>query len=169
MKLFFNKKRKNSSKLRYGMVHSLFGDSEGVSIVMKQLEGVLHKKMNVPLNRIYYLIGKSSVKSKQITEAKILWNNHPINRLVWMENYNKLLSNDHKLKIEKAIFIGKEIIEKFVKKNKIDILIAHNSSHPINFIMSMALSRYFKERKERGLFVPKYILWWHDSHLERKS
>ncbi len=168
MELFFNKRRGDTSKLRYGMVHSLFGDDEGVSIVMKQLEGVLHKNMNVPLNKIYYLIGKSKVKSKQITESRILWNGNSVNLLA-LENYSKLLSKDHKFKIEKAIEFAKFTIEKFVKKNKIDVLIAHNSSHPVNFIMSMALSRYFKERKENGLFVPKYILWWHDSHLERKS
>ena len=203
MDLFFSKKNiksKSLNKLRYGMVHSLFGDAEGVSIVMKQLEGILnkkmgvpvmeqfegifkkkrkpfaarklskilHNKMNVPSNRIYYLIGKSKVKSKQITESRVLWNNNSIN-LFALENYGKVLSNEHKLKIEKAIDRGKEVIEKFIKKNKIDVLIVHNSSHPVNFIMSMAISRYYKERKEAGLFAPKYILWWHDSHLERKD
>jgi hypothetical protein len=199
----FSKKEvncKHPSKLRYGMIHSLFGDAEGVSIVMKQLEGVLNEKMNtpvseqlekifnkkrkpvvsrqlskilhlkmgVPKNRIYYLIGKSKVKSKQITESKILWNNYSINLLA-LENYHKGLNEKDKIKIEKAINLAKEVIDKFVRKNKIDVLISHNSSHPVNFIMSVALSRYFKERKEAGLFVPKYILWWHDSHLERKS
>ncbi len=193
-------KGRHPAKLRYGMIHSLFGDAEGVSIVMKQLEGVLNEKMNTPIseqfekifnkkrkpfvskqlskilhlkmgvpkNRIYYLIGKSKVKSKQITESKILWNNHSINLLA-LENYEKVLSKEHKIKIEKAINIAKNEIEKFVKKNKIDVLISHNSSHPVNFIMSVALSRYFKERRAQGLFVPKYVLWWHDSHLERKS
>lgn len=159
---------KSASKLRYGMVHSLFGDEEGVSIVMKQLGETLHKKMNVPLNRIYYLIGKSGVKSKQITESKILWNDHPLNLLA-LKNYEKHLGKNDRIKIEKAINIAKSIIGKFVKKNKIDILIAHNSSHPVNFIMCVALSRYFKERHEKGLPVPKYIMWWHDSHLERES
>jgi hypothetical protein len=203
MKLFFNKediKNKSPSKLRYGMVHSLFGDAEGVSIVMKQLEGVLNKKINsssykefdkifdkkkssiflrklskilsrkmgVPKNRIYYLIGKSKIKSKQITESDILWNNHSTNLFV-LENYGKKLSKEDKLKIEKAINLAKGVIDKFVKKNKIDILIGHNSSHPVNFIMSVALSRYFEERRQAGLKLPKYILWWHDSHLERKS
>ena len=169
MKLIFDKKKKNSSKLRYGMVHSLFGEDEGVPIVMKQLEEVLHKKMDVPENRIYYLVGQSKIKSKQITEAKVLWNNNPINVFVWKDNYSKNLKREDKLKLERAIELGKRVIETFVKKNKIDVLIAHNSSHPVNFVMCMALSRYFKGRKEKGLFAPRYILWWHDSHLERDS
>ena len=41
LKNYFTKK--NIPKLRYGMVHCRFGDAEGVSIVMKQVEEVLKK------------------------------------------------------------------------------------------------------------------------------
>jgi len=50
-------KKEEIPKLRYGMIHSLYRDSEGVSIVMNQIERVLNEKLNVPLKNIKYLIG----------------------------------------------------------------------------------------------------------------
>lgn len=32
----------------------------------------------------------------------------------------------------------------------------------------MALSRYYRDELKKGKTPPKYILWWHDSHLERE-
>ena len=47
------------------------------------------------------------------------------------------------------------------------MLIVHNSSHPVNFVSSVALSRVYRNFIKRKRKTPKYILWWHDSHLER--
>jgi len=173
----FDKKKKEGirqfkeadiQKLRYGMIHSLFEDVEGVSIVMKQIEGVLNKNLKVPKKYIFYLVGKSKIKSSRIIEKEILWNKNEINRLM-EENYQVGYGGGSSEKIEIAITEAKKVIEDFVRKNRIDVLIAHNTSHPVNFVASVALSRYYRDAVEEGKRTPKYVLWWHDSHLERKS
>ncbi len=155
-------------KLKYGMLHSLFGDTEGVSIVMKQIEEILNKKLKVPLKNIYYLIGKSKTKSKRITENELLSTKNETMFLI-RKNYPVGFGGESSEKIEETINKAKEAIKKFIRKNRIDVLISHNSSHPVNFISSVALSRYYRDEILQGNRTPKYILWWHDSHLERKD
>jgi len=149
------------------MLHSQFGYSDGVSIVMKQIEQVMIKNMGIPRENIFYLVGKSKRKSPQIEEKPILWNKDKTNQLM-LKYYNVGYSRDIGIKIEKAITKAKISIRKFIKKNKIDVIIAHNTAHPINFIMSTALSRYYRDAIKNREDIPQYILWWHDSHLERK-
>lgn len=161
-------KKEEIPKLRYGIVHSLFGDPEGVSIVMSQIEEVLNKKLKVPLKNIRYLIGKSKVKSKRITENELLWTKNETN-LLMLKNYKTGYGGGSSEKIEETINEAKEVIRRFVRKNRINVLISHNSSHPVNFISSVALSRYYRDELLKGNKTPKYILWWHDSHLERKE
>ncbi len=161
-------KREEIPKLKYGMIHSLFGDPEGVSIVMNQIEEVLNKNLKVPLKNINYLIGKSKIKSKRITESELLWTKNEVNRLM-VENYKTGYGGGSSEKIEETINKAKEVIRRFIRKNKINVLISHNSSHPVNFISSVALSRYYRDELSKGNKTPKYVLWWHDSHLERKD
>ncbi|MCK5624442.1 hypothetical protein KAI04_01215 [Candidatus Pacearchaeota archaeon] len=155
-------------KLKYGMIHSLFGDTEGVSIVMNQIEEVLNKKLKVPIRNINYLIGNSKIKSKRITESELLSTKNETT-LLMRKNYQVGYGGGSSEKIEETITKAKETIKRFIKRNKIDVLISHNSSHPVNFISSVALSRYYRDEILKGNKIPKYILWWHDSHLERKE
>jgi hypothetical protein len=161
-------KKQDIPKLKYGMIHSLFGDVEGVSIVMKQIEGVLNKNLKVPKKNIFYLIGKSKIKSPRIIEKEILWNKNETNQLM-LDNYQIGYGGENSEKIEIAITEAKKVIRDFIRKNKIDILIAHNTAHPINFVGSVALSRYYRDEIKQGRKTPKYVLWWHDSHLERRN
>ncbi len=167
-KLKRNYFEKNLFNLNYGMIHSRVGDSDGVSIVMKQVEEVLHKKLKVPRRKIFYLTGNSKIKSRRITQSELLWDKYPIN-LMMLENYNSGYGGGSSEKIERAIYDAKKVIEKWISKNNLDILIAHNTSHPVNFIFAVALSRYYRDSITSGKKTPKYILWWHDSHLERKN
>ena len=160
----FNKRK--ISKLRYAMFHSVFGFADGVSIVMKQIEGVMTKDLAIPKENIFYLTGKSKCKSKQITQNKVLWHKYKPNLLAlkyFKASYGGPISEI----IEKAIENAKYIIEKFIIKNKIDVLICHNTSHPTNFIGSVAISRFYRDAERLNKKTPKYILWWHDSHFER--
>ena len=161
-------KKEEIPRLRYGMIHSLFGDTEGVSIVMNQIEEVLNKKLKVSLKNMYYLIGNSKIKSKRITESELLSTKNETT-LLMRKNYHLGYGGGTSEKIEETITKAKETIRRFIKKNKIDVLISHNSSHPVNFISSIALSRYYRDEILKGNKTPKYILWWHDSHLERKD
>ena len=161
-------KKEDIPKLRYGVLHSQFGFSDGVSIVMAQVEQVMTKHLKIPKKNIFYLVGKSKYKSPQISEKKFLWDMHPVNRLM-LKHYHKGCGGSRNEKIEKALEHAKTVIGEFIEKNKIDIIIVHNSSHPINFISSIALSRHYRDFSKRNKKTPKYILWWHDSHLERKN
>ncbi len=159
--------KKDVPNLRYGVIHSQFRMADGVSIVMKQIEEVLVHHKNVPKANIFYLVGKTGTRTRQITQRNILWDKHPTNRLMlkyFSQGYGGQISE----KIECAITKAKNEIASFISKNNIDILIVHNSSHPVNFISSIALSRYYRDLLLNGKKTPKYILWWHDSHLERK-
>lgn len=160
-------KKKDISRLRFGIVHSLFGYPDGVSIVMGQIEKILNKNLEVPLKNIYYLVGKSKIKRKTIFENELLWDGNKINRLA-INNYQSGYGGGSSELIELAINSTKDIIKEFINNNKIDILLAHNSCHPINFIYSIALSRYYRDEITAGRKTPKYLIWWHDSHLERK-
>ncbi len=159
-------KKRQLPKLKYGMLHSLFGFSDGVSIVMQQIEDVLINELKIPTQHIMYLVGKSKQRSPRVTQRKVLWHGYRSNRVMlkhFSEGYGGWLSES----IEKAIEEAKNEIEQFIVSHDIDVLIAHNSSHPENFISSIALSRYYRDAERAGKKTPKYILWWHDSHLER--
>ncbi len=168
LNVFKQFKKEDIPNLRYGILHSQFGFSDGVSIVMSQVEHVMTKYLKIPKKNIFYLVGKSKYKSPQISEKEILWDGHPVNRLM-LRYYHKGYGGSKSEKIEKTLEHAKKDIGDFIEKNKIDILVVHNSSHPINFISSIALSRHYRDLVKRGKKTPKYILWWHDSHLERKS
>lgn len=161
------KTNNNIQKLNYGIIHSQFGFEDGVSIVMKQVDEVLRKYLHIPKSKIHYLVGKSKKIDKYIRQRRILWHKNKTNLLL---NYyfNKGFGGALSEKIENAIWNAKAEIKKFVYENKINVLIVHNSSHPVNFISSIALSRFYRDEYKRGKKPPRYILWWHDSHLERK-
>ncbi|MCK4997358.1 hypothetical protein KAS08_03560 [Candidatus Pacearchaeota archaeon] len=159
--------KKDIPKLKYGVVHSQVGFSDGVSIVMEQVENVMRENLKVPKENIFYLVGKTSKKELRITEDEVLWDRHKVNRKM-LGNFESGYGGHLSERIEASILKAKIRIENWVKENKIDILIVHNSSHPVNFISSVALSRYYRDAIARGRKTPKYILWWHDSHLERE-
>jgi hypothetical protein len=162
-----NFRKKDILKLNYGIVHSQVGFSDGVSIVMDQIEKVMIQQLEIPKSNIYYLIGKAKTPGPYFRQKRVFWHKTKTNQLVqkhFAEGFGGALSE----KIEAKIRIAKQEIKKFVNDKKIDVLIVHNSSHPVNFISSVAISRFYRDQINRGKKTPKYILWWHDSHLERK-
>jgi len=133
---------------------------------MRQIEEVMRNRMGVLKKNIFYLTGRSKIKNKNVQIEPTLWIKDPVN-MIMLKNFNKGYGGENSEIIEIAITNAKRLIEKFIRKNKIDIIIAHNTSHPVNFILSVALSRYYKDAIKNKKKTPKYILWWHDSHLER--
>jgi len=159
-------RKKDVPRLNYGVIHSQVGFSDGVSIVMKQVESVMVKNMEVSKSNIYYLVGRAKNPSPYIRQKRVLWHKTRVNTLLnkyFTKGFGGALSE----KIEFAIWQAKMEIKKFILDKKIDVLIVHNSAHPVNFIFSVALSRYYRDETALGKKTPKYILWWHDSHLER--
>ncbi len=158
---------KRLQKLKYGFIHSQFAYPDGVSIVMNQIEKVMTEDIGVSKDNLFYLIGRSKKRGKNITIRSKLWKKERTNQLMF-KNFEKGYGGDMNERIEKAIVKAEKIIEEWVKKNKINIIVAHNTCHPVNFVLSVALYRYYKHALKNKESTPKYILWWHDSHLERK-
>ncbi len=153
-------------KLRYGIIHSQVGFADGVSIVIDQIEETLHKRRKIPKSNFYYLVGKAKQRSHNTYTNQRIWHKHSTNKLM-LKKFEEGYTQEEVKQIEQDIETVKERIRSFVTDNNINILIVHNSSHPVNFVSSVALSRYYKEAHHRNEATPKYILWWHDSHLER--
>ncbi len=63
---------------------------------------------------------------------------------------------------------GLNSVHSIVEDNHIDLFIVHNASHPTNFVYAVAVGRYFKKLRQKGQYLPRYLLWWHDSHFERE-
>lgn len=160
--------KKDIPKLNYGVIHSQFGYPDGVSIVMKQVEHVMKNDLEIPNKNIYYLVGRSKTKSPQIRTRNILWDPFPTNKLM-IKRFKEGYGGHYSERIELAISEAKEQIENWVRQKKIDVIIAHNASHPVNFLSSIALSRFYRDSIKKGLKTPKYLLWWHDAHTERND
>lgn len=159
--------KKKLKSLRYAVIHSQVGFADGVSIVMDQIEEVMTKNLHIKKEQIFYLVGKSNHKQKNISEEETFWHKSEINKLV-NRHFHKGFGGAISEKIEQEITKAKEAFATFIAENKIDIIIAHNTSHPVNFIYSVAIARYYRDQKKLKKKTPKYILWWHDSHLERE-
>ncbi len=147
---------------RVGVIHSQFGFSDGVSIVMEQVDHSL-KKLGVNL---FYLVGRSSFSAPNISVNPLLWHLNPVNQS-FLSSFSSEPSRSLVDSFESVVNKASKVVESWVFDNGLDFLIVHNSSHPVNFVLSLAVARFFRNARSSHLKVPKYVLWWHDSHLER--
>ena len=155
----------NVSHLNIGMLHSLIGKNDGVSIVIDQCVEAMVKYMDIPLGNIYYLAAHTSPRFNAETND-IFWHKSPLHKRIikyfceeppcWLEG--EIIDN---------AMTAKQIIGDFIEKHQIDLLIAHNTSHPYNFITAVGLGLYLEERRAAGYIWPKVLAWWHDSFFER--
>ncbi|MDD5599045.1 MAG: hypothetical protein PHV82_13940, partial [Victivallaceae bacterium] len=155
----------NVSHLNIGILHSLIGKNDGVSIVIDQSVEAMVKYMEIPLGNIYYLAAHSSPRFNVETND-IFWHKSPLHKRIlkyfcakppcWLEG--EILEN---------AMLARDVISDFIERNRIDLLIAHNTSHPYNFITAVGLGLYLEERHARRYIWPKVLAWWHDSYFER--
>jgi mannosylglucosylglycerate synthase len=153
--------------LNIGIIHSLIGKNDGVSIVIDQTVNAMVKDMGIGLGNIFFLAAHSSPRFNAETDD-IFWHKNDIHKTIL-----KYFSSPQPPKgldemIHKNATRAKEVIAEFVKKYDIDLLIAHNTSHPYNFITAVGLGYYFAELRRKGIIWPKLMVWWHDSYYERK-
>jgi len=157
----------NLSHLNIGMLHSLVGKNDGVSIVIDQSVEAMVKNLNIPLGNIFFLAAHSSPRFNAETD-EIFWHKNEVNREI--VKYFSIKPPHHLgALIEKCAEYAARRIEQFIQTNHIDILIAHNISHPYNFITAVGLGRYLERRRAGGLAWPKVLAWWHDSYFERPA
>lgn len=151
--------------LNIGIMHSLIGKNDGVSIVIDQTVNAMVKDMGIRLGSIFFLAAHSSPRFNAETN-EIFWHKNAIHKRV-IKHFGQEAPDDLDEDIHQNALYAKEIIAKFVDKHEIDLLIAHNTSHPYNFITAVGLGYYIEELREQGIIWPKIMVWWHDSYFER--
>ncbi len=155
----------NISHLNIGIIHSLIGKNDGVSIVIDQTVHAMVDDMKIGLGNIFFLAAHTSPRFNAETND-IFWHKNDIHKAILRNFSNNPPEGFDELIHEKALY-AKDIIKQFVNKHSIDLLIAHNTSHPFNFITAVGLGYFIEELRDKGIIWPKIMVWWHDSFFER--
>lgn len=153
------------SHLNYGIIHSLIGKNDGVSIVIDQSVNAMVKDLGIELGNIYFLAAHSSPRFNAQTN-EVFWHKSDINKAI-VSKFNEADDGSLDNMIHVNGLIARDIIAEFVRRNNIDIIIAHNTSHPYNFITAVGLGYYFEMLRKQNIIWPKVLVWWHDSYFER--
>lgn len=156
----------NIKHLNVGIIHSLIGKNDGVSIVIDQTVNAMVNNMGISLGNIYFLAAHTSPRFNAETDD-IFWHKNDIHKLIVKKFSSKAPAGLDELIHEKASY-AKNVIKEFVDKNEIDLLIAHNTSHPYNFITAVGLGYYLDELRSNNIIWPNVLVWWHDSYFERE-
>ncbi len=156
----------NINHLNIGILHSLIGKNDGVSIVIDQTVNAMVNDMGIRLGNIYFLAAHTSPRFNAETDD-IFWHKNNTHKTILKYFASKPPKGFDDMIHEKALY-AKEVISKFVKKHSIDLLIAHNTSHPYNFITAVGLGYYLAELRAEGIVWPNVMVWWHDSYYERE-
>lgn len=155
----------NIKNLNIGILHSLIGKNDGVSIVIDQTVNTMVGDMDIQLGNIFFLAAHSSPRFNATTN-EIFWHKNTIHKLI-LEHFNGTPPEELDELIHSNALYAKRIIAEFIEKNDIDLLIAHNTTHPYNFITAVGLGYYIEELRSQGIIWPKLLVWWHDSYFER--
>ncbi len=153
------------SELRIGIIHSLIGKNDGVSIVIDQTVKAMSKYMKINIGNFFFLAAHSSPRFNAQTDD-IFWHKSDVHKEILTNFNNQNVEGLDELIHENALH-AKNVIKKWVDDNYIDLIIAHNTSHPYNFITAVGLGYYFEELAAEGYIWPKQMVWWHDSYFER--
>ena len=157
------------NEIRIGIIHSLIGKNDGVSIVIDQTVKAMSKHLKINIGNFFFLAAHSSPRFNAQTN-EVFWHKSEEHKFI-LNNFNNSDESDlnklDKLIHETALY-AKEVIKKWVDENHIDLIIAHNTSHPYNFITAVGLGYYIEELRNQGIIWPKLMVWWHDSYFERK-
>ncbi|HZK08412.1 MAG TPA: hypothetical protein VFC92_09445 [Bacteroidales bacterium] len=155
----------NVHHLNIGILHSLIGKNDGVSIVIDQTVNAMVNDMGIRLGNIYFLAAHISPRFNAETDD-IFWHKNKIHKKIIKYFAAKPPKGLAELIHSEAMY-AKEVIARFVEKHQIDLLIAHNTAHPYNFITAVGLGYYLEELRGKGIIWPNVMVWWHDSYFER--
>jgi mannosylglucosylglycerate synthase len=156
------------SHLNYGIIHSLIGKNDGVSIVIDQSVNAMVKNLGIGLGNIYFLAAHTSPRFNAQTND-IFWHKNEIHKTIIKNFNNPVYDESLDRMIHENALLAKGIIAEFVQSNNIDMIIAHNTSHLYNFITAVGLGYYFESLRAQNLIWPKILVWWHDSYFEREE
>jgi len=153
------------NELCIGIIHSLIGKNDGVSIVIDQTVESMSKNLDINLGNFFFLAAHSSPRFNAETDD-VFWHKSEAHKAIISNFNNTNVEGLDELIHENALY-AKNVIKNWVDKNRIDLIIAHNTSHPYNFITAIGLGYYIEELREQGIIWPKLMVWWHDSYFER--
>ncbi|MFW5656106.1 MAG: hypothetical protein ACOC31_02775 [Bacteroidota bacterium] len=157
----------NISHLNVGIIHSLIGKNDGVSIVIDQTINAMVKDIGINLGNIFFLAAHSSPRFNAETDD-VFWHKNEVNKAVLQYFSDPNPPEDLDDTIHEYSMYAKEVIKKFINTHSIDLIIAHNTSHPYNFITAVGLGYLIEELRSEGIIWPKLMVWWHDSYFERE-
>lgn len=155
----------NINHLRVGIIHSLIGKNDGVSIVIDQTVNAMVKDMGIELGSIFFLAAHSSPRFNAETDD-VFWHKSETHKTI-IDYFSEDPPTGLDGEIMEKSQYAHDVIKKWVKKNKIDLIIAHNTSHPYNFVTACGLGMFIEELRDEGIIWPKLMVWWHDSYFER--
>ncbi len=153
------------NELRIGIIHSLIGKNDGVSIVIDQTVEAMVKHLDINLGNFFFLAAHSSPRFNAQTND-VFWHKSEAHKHILVNFNNPDTEGLDELIHENALY-AKEVIKDWVDENDIDLIIAHNTSHPYNFITAVGLGYYIEELRKDDIIWPKLLVWWHDSYFER--
>lgn len=151
--------------LHVGIIHSLIGKNDGVSIVIDQTVNAMVDNMKMELGNIFFLAAHSSPRFNAETND-VFWHKSEAHKRIIRDFQTDNTEGLDKMIHEQALY-AKEVIKEWVERNHIDLIIAHNTCHPYNFITAVGLGYYMEELRDQGIIWPKLMVWWHDSYFER--
>ena len=157
----------NIKYLNHLILHSLIGKNDGVSIVIDQTVKAMMSYMDIPLGNIYFLAAHMSPRFNAHTD-NVFWHKNEIHRKI-IACFSTVAPPELDDEIHQNALKAKEVISTYVKRHKIDIIMAHNMSHPYNLVTAVGLGYFIEERRKKGIIWPKVVGWWHDSYHERDT
>ncbi len=157
----------NITHLNVGIIHSLIGKNDGVSIVIDQTVHAMVNDLGIELGNIFFLAAHTSPRFNADTND-IFWHKNDIHKKI-ISKFCEPMTADFDALIHEKALEAMEIISEWVKKNSIDLIIAHNTSHPYNFLTAVGLGYYIEKLRDKGIVWPKVMVWWHDSYFEREQ
>ena len=155
----------NIRHINVGIIHSLIGKNDGVSIVIDQTVHAMVNDIGIELGNIFFLAAHTSPRFNAETND-LFWHKNEMHKKI-VTHFCDQMEDDFEEKLNEKAHAAKEIIADWVDRNHIDLIIAHNTSHPYNFITAVGLGYYIEELRDQGIVWPKVLVWWHDSYFER--
>lgn len=156
------------SHLNYGIIHSLIGKNDGVSIVIDQSVNAMVNNLGIGLGNFFFLAAHSSPRFNAQTHD-VFWHKNDVHKAILNQFNDQSYDEALDQMIHENAMLARDIIADFVQRNNIDIIIAHNTSHVYNFITAVGLGYYFEGLRAQNLIWPKIMVWWHDSYFERDT
>ncbi|WP_321373913.1 hypothetical protein [uncultured Draconibacterium sp.] len=153
------------NELRVGIIHSLIGKNDGVSIVIDQTVEAMSEHLDINIGNFFFLAAHSSPRFNAQTND-VFWHKSEAHKTI-LNNFNNPDAEGLDEMIHENALYAKKVIQEWVDENDIDLIIAHNTSHPYNFITAVGLGYYIEELRAEGIIWPKLMVWWHDSYFER--